>query len=72
MLRIEVDMNRREDFRTIVISPKSTSNIELKEGMRVILHEPGIECEAILRHGTQWQWVADIIEGTVKDIPIVP
>lgn len=65
-------MNRREDFRTIVISPKSTSNIELKEGMRVILHEPGIECEAILRHGTQWQWVADIIEGTVKDIPIVP
>jgi hypothetical protein len=69
MIRIPVDMNWREDRQTIVIPPRSISENELEVGKRVILHEPGVECEAILRHGTQWPWVADIVEGTIKEVP---
>ena len=31
--------------------------------------ETGLECEAILRRGTIWPWVADIVETTIKDLP---
>jgi hypothetical protein len=66
MLKIAVDMNLREDQRTIVI-PKLVPMKELTVGTKVILYEPGdIECEAIVRHGKSWEWVAEIVEGTIR------
>ena len=70
MLRIRVDTNRCDDDGAIVILPKSVPEEELKVGARVILYETGFECEATLRHGKRWNWVADIIEGTIRDIPV--
>ena len=72
MLRILVDVNWREDDRTIVIPEERVSRDNLLEGKRVILYEPGMECEAILRRGVQWPWVADIVEGTIRETPIDP
>ncbi len=69
MIRIPVDCNWREDAWAIVIRPENIAIFGLKIGDRVVLHEPGMECEAILRRGTQWPWVADIVEGTIKDVP---
>jgi hypothetical protein len=70
MARIQVDFNRREGPGAIAISPAEGEipSEELKVGAIVTIYEPGdIECEAILRHGTQWNWVADILDGTVRD-----
>ncbi|MBI2739176.1 MAG: hypothetical protein HYX38_21870 [Rhodospirillales bacterium] len=67
MTKIEVDMNLREDVFTIVVPLQLVSEFQLKVGDRVLLYEPGTECEAILRHGKQWPWVADIVEGTIRD-----
>jgi hypothetical protein len=68
MLRIYVDMNLREGPRTIVIAPRQMPIGGLTVGAKVILEEFGdIECEAIVRHGTTWEWVADIIEGTIRE-----
>ncbi len=74
MLKISVDMNLREDHRTIVIPPESILAEDLIVGDRVVLYEPGgdIECEAILRHGTSWKWVADIVEGTIVEGSFAP
>jgi hypothetical protein len=69
MLRILVDVNSREGRRTIVIAPENVVGQDLRVGMKVILHEPGMECEAVLRHGQTSPWVADIIEGTTKEVP---
>jgi hypothetical protein len=67
MLRLHVDMNNREDQRTIVIPSRYVSAEGLVAGERVILYEPGdIECEAIVRRGASWEWVADIVEGTIR------
>ena len=67
MLKIAVDMNLREDHRTIVIPPQQVPPSGLSVGVKVVLYEPGdIECEAIVRHGETWDWVADIVEGTIK------
>ena len=70
MIRLEVDINRREGHRTIVIPEQSVLGKDLKVGTTVVLYEPGMECEAILRHGKDWPWVADIIEGTIKKLPL--
>jgi hypothetical protein len=70
MIRIEIDCNWREDMRTIVLPEARVAEFGLQGGERVILHEPGMECEAIVRCGKQWPWVADVIEGTIKDLPI--
>jgi hypothetical protein len=70
MLRIRVDVNCREGRRTVAIPPDSVPGHDLKVGMKVILREPGMECEAVLRHGEIWLWVADIVEGTIKDVPL--
>jgi hypothetical protein len=68
MARIRVDFNRREGPRTIAISAEDVSQDELRVGAIVTLYEPGdIECEAVLRHGTRWEWVADIVESTIRD-----
>jgi hypothetical protein len=50
-----------------VIPPQQVPASGLSVGAKVVLYEPGdIECEAIVRHGETWGWVADIIEGTIK------
>ena len=47
--------------------PKLVPMKELTVGTKVILYEPGdIECEAIVRHGKSWEWVAEIVEGTIR------
>jgi hypothetical protein len=39
----------------------------LVTGTRVVLYEPNqIECEAIVRRGKTWPWVAEVVEGTVR------
>ena len=68
MARIRVDFNRREGPRTVAISTEDAPQDELIVGAIVTLYEPGdIECEAILRHGTRWEWVADILDSTIRD-----
>jgi hypothetical protein len=70
MLRICTDFNTREGPRTIVLAPQVIPQGGLVEGTRVILYEEGdIECEAIVRRGDTWNWVADIIEGTIRKLP---
>ena len=67
MLKIYVDFNLQEGPRTIVIPPRQMPINGLTVGTKVILCEPDdIECEAIVRHGTTWEWVADIVQGTIR------
>jgi len=68
MVRIRVDFNRREDFRTIALGSSAEIPEEARrEGALVILYEPGdIECEAVVRRGRRWEWVADILDGTIR------
>jgi hypothetical protein len=71
MVRIRVDFNRREGPRTVAISPEDILPEDLRVGAIVTLYEPGdIECEAVLRHGTRWEWVADILDSTIRDSDI--
>lgn len=68
MLRIAVDFNRREGPSTIAIPLDKVPEEELQVGAIVTLCEPGdIECEAILRRGARWRWVADMLDGTIRD-----
>jgi hypothetical protein len=70
MLRIGVDFNTREGPRTIVLTEQNVPPEILVEGTRVILYEEGdMECEAVVRKGDTWDWVADIIEGTIRRLP---
>ena len=65
MYRIAVDMNLREDHGTIVLPKLSIPGDGLAVGQKVILYESDdIECEAIVRHGETWEWVADIVKGS--------
>jgi hypothetical protein len=69
MTRIRVDFNRGEGPGTIRIRPEDVPPEELRVGTVLTLYEPGsMECEAILRHGTKWPWVADILETTIRDL----
>jgi hypothetical protein len=70
VIRLEIDCNRTEAARTIVVHEGVVAKFGLKAGDRVVLYEPGMECEAILRPGETWPWGADIVEGTIKDLPI--
>jgi hypothetical protein len=67
MKKICVDTNAREGYDTIVIFPQDLPPEGLSVGERVIIHEPGVECEAIVRRGAYSEWVADIVEGTIRD-----
>jgi hypothetical protein len=74
MLRIYVDFNAREVHPHVesVAIPLHTDRAEeykahLFEGRRVIIFDEGTECEAMLRRGTSFPWVADIIPNTLKD-----
>ncbi len=68
MQRIRVDMNHQEDHNTIVITSQCVPAEGLSVGVRVVIYEPDgdIECEAVVRHGASYQWVADIVEGTIR------
>jgi hypothetical protein len=69
MIRIMTDFNTREGDTTIVLRDDAPAEA-LVVGARIILYEPGdIECEAIVRRGETWPWVADIVKGTVVDPP---
>jgi hypothetical protein len=68
LLKIYVDFNLQEGPRTIVIPPRQMPINGLTVGTKVILCEPGdIECEAIVRPGATWEWVADIVQGTIRE-----
>ena len=68
MVRIAVDFNRREGVRTVALGSSADIPEEARHvGALVTLYEPGeIECEAIVRHGQRWEWVADILDGTIR------
>jgi hypothetical protein len=77
MIRLHVDYNEREllkeDVQTIVVELGGKNSdipqTDLKEGARVILSDGTMECEAVLRHGRDYEWVADMIRGTSRDLP---
>jgi hypothetical protein len=54
----------------IVIHPQDVPPEGLSVGERVVLYETGFECEAIVRHGAYAKWVADVVEGTIKDLDV--
>jgi len=73
MLRVFVDCNRMVGDMTVAIkNPDEQIPEDLrKEGTRVILYEPGMECDGILRRAeAPWEWVADIVAGTVRDVSV--
>lgn len=41
---------------------------KLKLGLRVILYDHEERCEGLLRHGEIYDWVADLIPGTWKEL----
>jgi hypothetical protein len=68
MVQITTDFNWREDILTVVLPDRVPIEI-LVPGTRIVLHEPGgMECEAIVRRGNTWPWVADIVEDTIKEL----
>ena len=77
MIKVHVDYNERELLRegieTIVVDlggkNAEISTESLEEGARVVLSDGITECEAVLRHGRDYDWVADVIEGTTRDLP---
>jgi len=69
LARIHVDFNCREDAGTVaILRPWEIPEGERRVGSVVTLYEPGMECEAILRHGERWEWVADILDGTIREV----
>src|ERR1700722_16531689 len=78
MLALYVDYNARERLPhggqavSINIGRMTPRALEkkLEPGSRVMLYDEETRCEGVLRHG-KWieGWVADIIPGTVRDLP---
>ena len=69
MIKVSNDFNLMEDGRAVVLN-SSTPAEALVPGTRIILCEPGqFECEAIVRRGKAWPWVANMLDGTFKDYP---
>ena len=74
MIRLYVDFNSREDIDVIVVRIETSLNAGVSEwqlhvGDHVVLNDEAMECVARLRKGTYAEWVAEIIPGTIKDIP---
>jgi hypothetical protein len=78
MLSLYVDYNARERLpdggQAVAINigrmnPDALAR-KLEHGSRVVLYDEETRCEGVLRHG-KWigGWVAEIIPGTVKDMP---
>jgi len=73
MLRICVDFNCVEDIDKVVIRTdiemnESLAPTEFHENLRVVIYEDDLECEAILRPGKIFPWMAQIIPGTFRDV----
>ena len=54
----------------MALNERSVPPEVLVPGTRVILYEPEeveMRCEAIVRRGKVWPWVADIVKGTFKN-----
>jgi hypothetical protein len=73
-IRLYVDFNSCENPRAIRlrfdIINKNIDRDLLHAGMRLIIYDEDIECEAILRHGVHvpTEWVAEIVESTIKPV----
>ncbi len=69
LVRIKADFNARDGYLGIILPDDAPAEV-LVPGAHVVLYEPDeFECEAIVRRGETWPWVADIVEGTIKDYP---
>jgi hypothetical protein len=65
MIRLSTDFNTQEDG-AIVLPADAPADAQVP-GARVILFKPEeLECEAIVRRGTAWPWVAKIVPRTQK------
>lgn len=65
-----MDFNRNSDG-VAILRPWEIPPDQLKEGTKIVIYEPeDIECDAILRRGVQSEWVADIVKGTIRELPI--
>jgi hypothetical protein len=64
MRRIYVDFNAREvlpNKQSVAVSlPASMQHEPFVEGERIVTYDEETECEAIVRVGTRFAWVADI------------
>jgi hypothetical protein len=71
LIRVYGDFNRwgkaiplgREDLLKAEIERQGE---QLREGLRVIVEEPGIEAEGLLELGKDGRWLARIVPGTLK------
>jgi hypothetical protein len=75
MKRIYVDFNAREvspDKQSVAIAlpGQDASSLygPLAEGEEVLVYDEGTECRAILRIGSRFPWVADILVDTIKHV----
>src|SRR6185312_11694361 len=65
MIRLATDFNTTENGA--IVLPDSAPAGALVPGTRVILFRPKeFECEAIVRRGAAWPWVAEIVSRTRK------
>ena len=70
MIRLLVHFADTEDDGAVVLNESHIPPEVLVTGTRVILYEPEeveMRCEAIVRRGKVWPWVAEIIEGTFRN-----
>jgi hypothetical protein len=69
MIRILNDFNTMEDDGAVVLNAARAPAEALVPGARVLLYEPDqIECEAIVRPGKTWPWVAEMIVETIRHV----
>ena len=72
MIRLMTDFNARDGDGAAALPSDAPAEV-LVPGTRIILFEPhDFECEAIVRRGEFREWVADIVEGTIKSLPAPP
>jgi hypothetical protein len=75
MLKFYVDFNSCEGVDTAVVVRLDTelnagiSEDQMEVGSRVLLYEETMECEAILRLGSYYKWVADLLVETIRHLP---
>jgi len=71
MMKVLCDFNKTEGSRgvdyAVVLHPKATPTEALVVGKRIVVIQPGeIECEAIVKHGRHHQWVAEVVEDSMR------
>jgi len=70
MRRIYVDFNAREvcpDKQSVAVSlPPSMQHEPLLEGEWIVAYDEETECQAVVRVGSRFPWVADILIGSIK------